>query len=79
MKTKYPADLIRWREVLSSNIQSIGWDRGHRLYVNFKSGALYLYEGVSYQRASACARAESVGSYLARKIKPHYAAVKVSG
>lgn len=74
---KYPAEKITWREVNSSNVAAIGWDRGRRLYVQFKSSAIYLYEGISYQRAAACARAKSVGAYLAREIKPHYSAVKI--
>lgn len=78
MKTKYPADGIRWREVASTNVARVGWDRGRRLYVRFHSGTLYLYENVSRQRAVACARANSVGGYLAREIKPNFPAVKVS-
>lgn len=76
-KTKYPADHIHWRPVVSGNVASVGWDQGRHLYIEFQSGAIYLYDGVSYQRASACARAKSVGSYLARQIQPCFSAVKV--
>lgn len=78
MNTKYPASVITWREVVSGNVSAIGWDKGRRLYAQFKSGGLYLYENVSRQRAVACARAESVGGYLAREIKPNFPAVKVA-
>lgn len=77
MNTKYPAETITWRDVESTNVAAIGWDRGRRLYVQYKSSAVYLYPGVSRQRAVACARAKSVGAYVAAHIKPHYEAIKV--
>ena len=76
--------MIVWRQVESSNVKAIGWDQGRRLFVRFKSGAVYAYPGVSRQRAVACAyarrltRAASVGRYINQRIKPHYQAVKIT-
>lgn len=76
--TAYPAsDKVRWREVESSNITRVGWDSAKNLYVVFHGGGMYLYKGVSRQRAVALAYAESVGRYLNRTIKPHYKATKL--
>jgi hypothetical protein len=74
---KFPATTITWRAVASSNVAAVGWDHGSRLYIQFKSSAVYLYEGVSRQRAVACAGSNSVGKYLDKKIKPHFKATKV--
>jgi hypothetical protein len=61
----------------SSNVVAVSWDKGDHMYVAFKSGHVYRYDGVSRQRAVATCLAASVGQYLARKIKPHYEAVRV--
>ena len=74
----YPAEKITWRAVTSSNVAAVGWDRAGRLYVQFKSSAVYMYDGVSRQRAVSLSRAKSVGQYLAKKIKPHYTATRVT-
>lgn len=68
---------VTWREVESSNVQAVGWDKDNHLYARFTSGAVYLYVGVSRQRAVACSRAKSVGRYFNKVIKPHYKAVKI--
>jgi len=76
--TKYPAEQVRWREVVSSNVDAVGWDSDMRMYARFKGGAVYLYEGVTRQRAVACSRAKSVGQYFNSIIKPNYKAVRVA-
>jgi hypothetical protein len=63
---------VRWKPVDSSNVEEVGWDRHQGMYVTFKSGATYLYHGVTRQRAVACAMAPSVGSYINKVIKPEY-------
>jgi len=78
MPTKYPADKITWRKVKSKNVTEIGWDKDRHLYAKFLSGDLYLYQAVSRQRAVACSRAKSVGSYIARVIAPNHTAVKIA-
>jgi hypothetical protein len=61
----------------SSNVRYVGWRDGYML-VWFKSNTLYRYEGVSRQRAVACALAKSVGAYINKKIKPNYEAVRLA-
>jgi hypothetical protein len=61
----------------SSNVNYVGWQDGD-MVVWFKNGGLYRYEGVSRQRAVAAALASSVGSYINKKIKPHYKVVKLA-
>lgn len=73
------AERIHWLIVEgSSNIDKVGWDKNGRMYVRFLSGAMYAYEGVSRQRAVAAARAQSVGGYINRVIKPNYKAVSLA-
>ena len=68
---------ITWRLVESSNIEAVGWST-NGLWVEFKTGAIYYYRGVSRQRAVALAHAKSVGRYLNNKIKPEYQAERIS-
>lgn len=69
---KYQSEQLHGYVVMdSSNIQYVGWKDGS-MFVLFKGDSLYRYEGVSRQRAVACALAESVGKYLNQKIKPNY-------
>jgi hypothetical protein len=68
------------RMINSSNIKWVGWpEKGgqHLMFVEFKDGSRYVYNGVTRQRASACAYAESTGSYLNKKIKPKFPALKI--
>ena len=79
MSLKYPAEHIHWRVTLeSSNVAAVGWDRHKRMYVNFRSGSVYVYDGVTRQRAVATSRAKSVGEYITRVIVPNYPAVRVT-
>ena len=66
------ASHIRWRQVESSAVSAVGWDDSRHMYVQFVNGRLYRYEDVPRQRVVACARARSVGQYVARKIIPVY-------
>lgn len=75
---KHPAKQIKWKPVDSSNVIEIGWDRHRGMFVTFKSGAVYLYHDCSRQRAVAAARAESVGAYINRVIKPNYECTRIS-
>jgi hypothetical protein len=55
--------------VQSSQIESIGWEEG-MLYVQFKSnGALYSYDGVTYEMYSHLLSSDSVGSTFSREIR----------
>jgi len=80
----YPAqETITWRDVESSNVQQVGWDKDGNMYVLFRdkslngNSTLYMYRDVPRQRVVAAARAESVGRYLNQHIKPFHEAVKI--
>jgi len=73
-----PAEQLHRRQVDSSAVNEIAWDHSSRMYVQFKDGRVYMYEGVPYQRAVAASRSDSVGAYVARKIVPRYPAVRIS-
>lgn len=69
-----------WREVKSSNIRRIGWiDEG--MVVEYHNGGVYLYLGVSIQRAVATSLrgkyGQSVGKYINGIIKQDYRYVKL--
>jgi predicted protein tyrosine phosphatase len=70
--------LINWREVESSNVAAVGWDRANNMWVRFKDNSMYCYPGVSRQRAVATARAASVGKYLNRVIKPNFPVLRIT-
>lgn len=78
MKRTYTAERITWREVESSNVRRVGWDRHGSMFVEYHSGGVYEYKGVSRQRAVACAYAKSVGQYVRWRIKPNFPAVSIS-
>jgi hypothetical protein len=48
------------------------------MFVKFRSGSVYVYDGVSRQRAVATSRASSVGEYINHVIVPNYPAVRVA-
>jgi len=80
----YPAqEEIRWRDVDSSNVRKVGWDKDGNMYVLFRdtslngTSTLYMYRSVPRQRVVAAARAKSVGKYINEHIKPHHPAVKI--
>lgn len=65
------------RAVESSNIAAIGYDEPKQtLRVQFKSGATYDYTGVPAAVHAGLLASETKGGYLARHIKPVYAATK---
>lgn len=64
--------------IKSSHLVSVGYDSTTRtLEVEFKNGAVYQYAGVSPQKFSAFASAESHGEYLSKKIKPLHKVTKI--
>ena len=59
--------------VESSNIASIGYDYpSQTLEVQFHSGGIYQYPGVSAATYEAFMDAPSKGKYFHAHIKPHY-------
>lgn len=66
-------------KVLSSNIDSIGYDPTARsLRVAFKGGAVYVYPGVPPKIYDGLVNAESKGSFLAKIIRPFFHGIKES-
>lgn len=63
----------------SSNVEWLGWPVTGEptMVVQFKSGDRYAYLGVTRQRAVAMAYAPSVGSYLNKRVKPHFTVVRL--
>jgi hypothetical protein len=58
--------------VVSSQIESIGWE-DDVLYVQFKSnGALYSYDGVTLETYQGLLGADSIGSAFSREIRNVY-------
>lgn len=57
--------------VVSSTIERIGYQDG-TLYVQFKSGVAYSYEGTPYDIYQMLEKAESVGSTFHRQVKGRY-------
>jgi hypothetical protein len=68
------------RMIESSNVKWVGWpEKGGQplMFVEFMDGSRYLYAGVSRQRATAAAYAESTGAYLNERIKGKYEYLKL--
>jgi len=54
----------------SSNIESIGYDAASKiLEVEFKNGGIYQYKGIPQEIYNELMEADSVGSFLSRRIK----------
>jgi hypothetical protein len=64
------------RKVRSSDIASIGHD-GRALEIEFHTGNIYQYPGVTPNRAAKLMLAKSKGEYLAKHIIPKYKSKKV--
>ena len=57
----------------SSNIATLGFDKKKKeMEVTFKSGSIYIFFEVAYQRFFRLATATSVGRYFQKNIKGHY-------
>ena len=68
------------RDVVSSNLKSIGYDARRRvLYVEFRGGALYRYSGVGAVIHHRLLLAPSKGEYFHRRIRGHYRETKLRG
>lgn len=68
----------RWKEVESSNLERIRYDRSNRiLHITFRNQSHYIYYDVSYYRYLKLYHAESKGKYFNRFIRGHYDYVRV--
>lgn len=67
------------RKIDSGNVEWIGWPKSKEplMIVQFKGGGRYAYLGVSRQKAVAASWAASTGSYINKRIKPHFKVVKL--
>lgn len=64
--------------VKSSNIKAIGYDpAASELHVEFKSGDVYAYSGVDQKSYQELMAAPSIGSHMAKVIKPKHTAKKL--
>lgn len=65
--------------VESSAIASVGYDaRTRTLEVEFVGGGVYRYLGVPPREHETLLRADSLGAYVNRSIKPRYRVVRVA-
>lgn len=64
--------------VISSQISYVGYEEETKeLFVTFKNGSTYKYEGVSKNIFDTLLSSTSVGSYFFMEIKNHYNFIKI--
>lgn len=73
-------DTLPWERVSSSNVRAVAWqteteERGW-LWVEFKSGGVYRYGPCAPDLYGGLLAAPSKGRYVAREVRPRYAALK---
>jgi hypothetical protein len=65
--------------VISSHLTAVGYDPSARiLEVQFHSGQVYSYQGVTMEEYEALMDAPSIGSYFQREIRGKYRGIKIS-
>lgn len=70
---------LDWTDVDSTNVQAVAYDEGSEtLCMRFHNGGLYSYQGVEMEVYSGLIYADSVGQFLAAKIKGLYPYLKWS-
>ena len=70
--------MIEMLAVESSNILELGYDEpAEVLYVTFKSGATYTYDGVPYYAYEELLHADSIGQYFNKQIKTVYPFIRI--
>lgn len=68
------------KPVKSSNVKSVGYDPSSQtLQVEYNSGGIWDYSGIDPSHAAHLQGVPSIGGYIAKHIKPHYKATKVTG
>lgn len=64
--------------VKSSNLRTVGYDPTTRtLEIEFKSGGIYQYNGVTPQVYDGLMNAASHGEYFAQSIRDRYPTIKI--
>lgn len=77
--TSTPVLTIERKPVLSSNIKAIGYDAASKqLDVEFSSGSVYRYSGVSPEAHASFISAPSIGSHFARQIRNQFSSVDLA-
>lgn len=65
--------------VESSAVASVGYDpRTRTLEIEYVGGGVYRYLGVPLRAYELLLRADSIGAYVNRRIKPHYRCTRVA-
>lgn len=67
---------LEFIDVDSSNIEKIAY-RDNNLYVKYKSGNTYMYEGVTNGVWKGLVKAESKGKFMNSVIKENYKYIKI--
>ena len=63
---------ITMKDVKSSQIEAVGYDAtSETLAIRFKGGSVYYYSNVSQGIHDDMVKAESVGAFFGKHIKPH--------
>ncbi len=64
---------MNWVSVTSSNLSAVAYEQSTMtLFIRFKDGGTYAYDGVPANVHSSLMKASSHGSYLASHIKGTY-------
>ena len=65
-------------KVQSSNVKTVGFDpKTNTLEIEFHDGAIYQYDDVNFGEYNRLLNAGSIGSHLAKVIKPYKKARKI--
>jgi len=65
--------------VESSAVESVGYDpRTRTLEIEYAGGGVYRYFGVPPRAYVLLLRADSIGAYVNRRIKPYYRCARVA-
>ena len=67
---------MEFKDVVSSNVKRIGYEN-KKLYVQFKSGAIYFYKDVPATVYKEMLNADSKGKYLNAQVKGKYEYQKI--
>lgn len=68
--------LPHMHSVESTNVEAVGHD-GDALFVRFKGGGTYRYDGAGKEHLDELLKASSPGGYIAAQIRKRYRGVKV--
>ena len=63
----------------NSSVAKVAWHDHDSLYVTFTSSpdSCYCYDGVTFRQMMKLLNADSVGSFIAKEIKPNHEVIKI--